>query len=152
MVEHLTSRPLPFFVAYIQGGDYIINVKVDKRADRADHPDQEAGFAKDVWIKYKDYEWEIDLENLEVEFKNGSEQFFSHHECWDERGKKKWFPCKYKIDLPYLTINLSHHQRAITFDRKEGFDKHNPDLKDYYGAVISEERIRYLEDLKQVLI
>jgi hypothetical protein len=151
-MKNYTSQPLPYFAAFLQGGDYIINIKVDKRADRADQPDDEAGFIKDIWIKYKSYEWEIDLEYLEVKCDTDSRELFSNHDCWDSRGKKKWWPCKYEIDLPDLTIKMSHHARAISLQRKENFNANNPNIKNYYGAVISEDRLRYLKDLKEVLI
>lgn len=149
MIKHYTSRPLPYYAAYLQGGDYVVNIEVDKRATQ---PDEEAGFIKNIWIKYQEYEWEINLERLKVEFKNGSEKFFSQHDCWDERGKKKWYPCKYEIDLPDATFKMAHKQRLLNIHPKSHFFKNNPNIKNYYGAVVSQEQLRYLKELKEILI
>ena len=51
----------PYYIAYMQGGDYIINAKIDDLPAHVENNIQQPGqyFIK-IWIQYKSTEWEVD--------------------------------------------------------------------------------------------
>ena len=62
---------LPYYAAFFQGEDFIINVSVDVMKTAPNDPH---GFIVWLWIKYKNYEWLINLEDQTIEYKNNSQE------------------------------------------------------------------------------
>jgi hypothetical protein len=138
------KHPLPYFAAFLQGGDYIINIRVDHDASINK---KGFGYIQDIWIQYKkDYEWEISLAypNQNIIYSNNAEKFVREFKL----NRKH---TKYIIGLDDLNIIASTKKRSLDLKFKDNFFTNNPDVKKYYGAIISKEQLRYLDSFKQIL-
>jgi hypothetical protein len=141
----MKKEPLPYFAAFLQGGDYIINIRVDHDANMHQ---KGFGFIQDIWVKYKeDYEWEISLAypNQKITCSNNAEKFVREFQL--NRNHTKYF-----ISLDDITIIATTKKRALDIKFKNDFFANNPNVHDYYGAVISKDRLRYLKEYKEILI
>jgi hypothetical protein len=139
----MEKKQCPYFCAFFQGGDYIINVKV------ANAQDLEYGYIQNIWIKYKEkHEWEIMLAHPRHWIACSSEdQKFVEEYKINENNQTKYVICLDDVDIVAET-----KERALNLEFKKDFFKNNPNVKEYFGAVISEERLRYIDALKEVLI
>ena len=141
----MEKHSLPYFAAFLQGGDYIINIRVDY-----DENIKKRGFGyiQDIWVRYKEQnEWHISL------------AYPNHHIICSTEDRKcvREFKLnqnhtKYIISLDDLNIIATTKLRALSLKFKDNFFINNPNVKDYCGAVISKEKLRYIESLKEVLI
>ena len=141
----MEKHSLPYFAAFLQGGDYIINIRVDY-----DENIKKKGFGyiQDIWIKYKDkHEWNISLAYPDHHIICSAED----RKCVREFQLNKNHT-KYIISLDDLNIIATTKLRALSLKFKDDFFINNPNVKDYYGAIISKEKLRYIDSLKEILI
>ena len=139
------KQKLPYYASFFQGGDYIINIYVDEDANINK---KGFGYIQNIWIKYKDeYKWLINLRypNHNVICTDSSKKFLRTFHLNNNHKK-------YVISLDDINIIATTKKRALDMVLKENFAKNNPDLKNYYGAAVSEKQLRYLKNLKEVLI
>ena len=141
----MKKKHLPYFAAFLQGGDYIINIRVDH-----DENINKRGFGyiQDIWVKYKDeYEWQISLAypNQNIFYSNNAGKFVREF-------KLNRNHTKYIIGLDDLNIIATTKKRALDLKFKDNFFTNNPNIKKYYGAIISKEQLKYLKNFKQILI
>ena len=59
---------------------------------------------------------------------------------------------QYVISLDDVNIVAETKERLLNLEFKKDFLKNNPNIKEYFGAIVSEERLRYINNLKEVLI
>lgn len=139
------KHPLPYFAAFFQGGDYIINIRVDhdKNIKKQGH-----GYIQDIWIKYKDkHEWHIGLTYPDHWITCSTEDRKCVREFQLNRNHTK-----YILSLDDLNIIATTKERALSLKFKDNFFINNPNVKEYYGAAVSEKQLRYLKNLKEELI
>jgi hypothetical protein len=148
----------PYFCAFLQGGDYIINLKIDR--DPIQYLDGWMnGHIQDIWIKYKKYEWFINISYPNQHFKC-SKKANKLLKVEEPKTKQALIQAKrhgvkhtkYTIELEDMEIIANTDpDRVLKLNLKENFMKNNPNAKDYLGAVISKKQLRYIKNLKEVL-
>ena len=142
---------LPYYATYFQGEDFIINVSVDVMKSVPDDPH---GFVVWMWIKYKDYEWLINLEEQTIEYKNNSEQFTKEEKFTldrEDRQKEGFNHVRYLINIPLANIKAISKNRALRVDFNQDFFKKYDGFKNCYGALISQRHLRYLSHIKEII-
>ena len=143
---------MPFYVAFFQGPDLIINEKVDIMKSVPDDPH---GFIVLIWIKYKEFEWLINLEDQYIKYKNGSEKFTKEEKFkldWEDRQKEGHQHIRYIINIPPAHIKAISKNRAIRIDFTSDFYKKYRTFDKCIGALISKQKLRYLSKLHEILI
>lgn len=153
IVVHM-KKEIPYFLALFQGQDLIINAKVDRLSAR---PNQPFGYIEIIWIKCEDKEWLIDLDKQTIECKNGAKKH-----CRVAKFKRKINPIvwsnnridhvKYFVDTIFGKILTISYRRQIhpCFNQKF-FEKYG-NFDNCFGALISKEKVRYLKELKEIII
>lgn len=143
---------MPYYAAMFQGEDLIINVKVDIMKSAPDDPH---GFIVLIWIKYKEFEWLINLEDQSIEYKNGAEQLTNEQPFEfngnDIRGEGRSH-IRYMIYTPLVNIKAISKNRALKPDFTPDFYKKYKTFDDCIGALISKQKLRYLSNLHEILI
>jgi len=140
----------PHYIAYMQGGDYIINAKIDDLPVHVENNIQQPGqyFIK-IWIQYKNIEWEVNYNRGWVGCLNKDESYLVNKTF--KKGDSG--PIKTaKINLDDLILEVDFPDRGLNLQFKENFFKNNPKIKEYLGGIISKYQLRYLDDYKQILI
>ena len=143
---------MPFYVAFFQGPDLIINVKVDIMKSVPDDPH---GFIVLIWIKYKEFEWLINLEDQYIKYKNGSEKFTKEEKFKldkEDRLQEGLDHIMYFINIVPANIKAISKNRAIQIDFTSDFYKKYRTFDKCIGALISKQKLRYLSKLHEILI
>jgi hypothetical protein len=142
---------LPYYAAFFQGEDFIINVSVDVMKTAPNDPH---GFIVWLWIKYKNYEWLINLEDQTIEYKNNSQELtkeqpfkFNGNDIRNEGQDHT----RYFINIPLANIKAISKNRALKVDFLTEFYKKYKDFKNCHGALISKRHLRYLSHLKEII-
>lgn len=145
---------LPYFVAMFQGEDFIINAKVNRLSAK---PKMPHGFIEKVWIKCEKMEWLIDLQNQTIEHKNGAKKHFR-----TAKFKTKLKPIfhsnnrkdhiKFFINTIFGDILIISYKRQLYPCFNKRFFKKYGDFKKCFGALISKDKLRYLNRLKEIII
>ena len=139
------KQKLPYYASFFQGGDYIINIYVDEDANINK---KGFGYIQNIWIQYKDeHKWLINLRypNHNVICTDSSRKFLR---TFDLNNNHK----KYVISLDDMNIIATTKKRALNLQFKNNFFKNNQRVKEYYGAAVSQKQLRYLKNLKEILI
>ena len=137
---------LPYYVAFFQGKDFIVNCKVDQIKE---NNEPNIGFVETVWLKFKDLEWEIDLASKKIQYSSDECLiFFSDH----------IFACdnvshiKYDFNFfNFAKIKFMSYNRTTDFVFGVDFFKKYKDFQNCYGALISKKHLRYLSHLKEII-
>jgi len=140
----------PYYIAYMQGGDYIINAKIDDLPVHVENNIQQPGqyFIK-IWIQYKSTEWEVDYNKGWVGCLNSDESHLINKTFKNgDNGPIKIA----KIELDDVIFIVDFPDRGFNLKFKENFFKNNPNISKYLGGIISKDQLRYLDDYKQILI
>lgn len=145
---------LPYFLALFQGEEFIINAKVDRLSAM---PETEFGFIEIVWIKCEEKEWIIDLDKQMIECKNGADKFYRSIKL-DRKitpvraSNNRTDHTKYFIDTILGTIEVISFKRQIyPLFNKNFFDKYK-NFNDCVGALISKDKVEYIDDLYSIII
>lgn len=145
MANPKTSKPLPFYAAFLQGGDYILNIEVDSFKHQ---PDDEAGYIKNIWFKYKnEYEFKINLWD-QTFFTSDNAKDFITKKFLDQKHRES----RINIDIGDIIIEAISIEKQLNINFKRDFFANNPNVQKYYGAIIAEPRLRYLDFLEQIII
>ena len=134
----------------MQGGDYIINAKIDDLPVHVENNIQQPGqyFIK-IWIKYKNTEWEIDYNRGWIECLSGNKSHLINKTFKNgDSGPIKTA----EIELNDVILKVDFPDRGFNLKFKESFLKNNPNISKYLGGIISKDQLRYLDDYKQILI
>lgn len=145
MANPKTSKPLPFYAAFLQGGDYILNVEV---ASFEHQPDDEAGYIKNIWFKYKnEYEFKINLWDQTFHATDNAKHFIKHRFLGEKKRESS-----FTIDIGDIIIEAISLEKQLNLSFKKEFFSNNPNIQKYYGAIIAESRLRYLDFLEEIII
>ena len=142
---------LPYYAAMFQGKELLINVKVDAMKTA---PDEPYGFIVLIWVKYKEYEWLINLEDQSIEYKNDAEQLTDVKPFefkGDDVRKEGRHHIIYLIHTPLVTIKAMSKNRVLKTDFTPEFYKKYKTFNKCYGALVSKEKLRYLSNLYEVI-
>lgn len=145
---------LPYFLALFQGGEFIINAKVDRLSAEPNIP---FGYMEIIWIQCEDKEWLIDLDKQTIEFKNGANKFYR-----EVKINRKINPIsasnnradhtKYFINTIFGDLEVISYKRQLyPYFNKWFFQKYR-NFNSCIGALISKDKVRYIENLYSVVI
>jgi len=145
---------LPYFLALFQGQDLIINAKVGRLSAK---PKMPFGYMEIIWIQCEDKEWLINLDQQTIEFKNGANNFYRqakinrkiHPIC---ASNNRTDHTKYFINTIFGDIVIISYKRQLCpYFNKEFFKKYG-DFNDCVGALISKNKLKYIDNLYSVII
>lgn len=145
---------LPYFLALFQGEEFIINAKVNRLSAM---PETEFGYIEIVWIKCEEKEWTIDLDKQMIECKNGADKFYRTIKLDRQitpvrASNNRADHTKYFINTIFGTIEVISFKRQIyPLFNKDFFDKYK-NFNDCIGALISKDKIEYIDGLYSIII
>lgn len=139
----------PYYLALFQGKDFTINTKVNKISTM---PNWNIGFMEIVWIQCEKYEWLIDLNKQTIQCKNGADKHFR-----SETFEKKWrkngdHQIRYWVNTIFGNIELASLNRQVIPSFNSYFFEYYKNFDDCIGAFVSEEKVRYLDNLYEIQI
>lgn len=145
---------LPYFLALFQGQDLIINAKVDRLSAK---PKMPFGYMEIIWIQCEDKEWLINLDDQTIEFKNGANKFY--REAKMNRKIKPICASNNRTDHKKYFINtifgdiliISYKRQLYPYFNKSFFKKYG-NFDGCVGALISKDKVRYIDSLYSVVI
>ena len=145
---------LPYFLALFQGEGLIINTKVNRLSAS---PKKPHGYMEIIWIKRKEKEWLINLQKQTIECKNGARKF-----CRTAKFQRKIKPVaasnnrkdhsRYFINTALGDILAISYKRQLYPHFNKKFFKKYGNFENCYGALISKEKVRYLNSLREIII
>lgn len=145
---------LPYFLALFQGQDLIINSKVGRLSAK---PKMPFGYMEIVWIQCEDKEWLINLDQQTIEFKNGANKFYREAKINRKinpicASNNRTDHTKYFINTIFGDILIISYKRQLyPYFNKEFFKKYG-DFNGCVGALISKDKVKYIDDLYSVII
>ena len=136
----------PYYACFFQGDGFIVNAKVDCIPE-AQSPD--VAFVELIWIKYNNFEWEVDLKKQSIKYSpSDAKSFFKQYNfaCNNEPHKKYDFNFSNFAKIKFMSFN-----RTTDFVFGIDFFKKYGDFQNCYGALISKKHLRYLSHLKEII-
>ena len=140
---------IPYHVAFFQGEDFTINVKINHLST---YNHVKHGFIELIWIKHENQDWTINLSDQTIKSHHSynHKKFsvcLSDYHPFDTESKTQH--TKYTIKIPLATIHASSLKRELTVDFSDKFYKKYKNFYDCYGALISERKLVYLAHLHE---
>lgn len=144
----------PYFLALFQGEDFIINTKVDRLSST---PDMPFGYMEIIWIKCYDKEWLIDLDKQTIKFNKQAKKKFTETKYRRSIAPQSFSNNRkdhnaYFIQTEFGRIVTMSYKRAVRPYFNDVFFKKYKNFDNCCGALISKKHVKYLNNLKEIIV